>query len=167
LRVWPELAQKIEIIGPANILAEGDQEERCDIDTSIVRHIGDLAAVRHLACAHLVEHLAWLFFSEIVSFCTLVHSQEGQRAACDLGEPGEILQAGNQAIAPKGTGEPGNACVRIVAIRRQRAKHQQVVHPTLEQAVQEIIISMYCWALKRMNALNLDMFGKAFGIKLA
>ena len=119
--VGPQLAQRFDVAGVLGVEAGQHHEQRRGIDAAVVQAERNLAQRRHLAAAHLVQDFSGLGVGERIEILGLIGGEPPQHAFGDAGIAPQHLQRGDDPVAAERGRVPGNAGVRVRALRRERS----------------------------------------------
>jgi hypothetical protein len=129
-------ADERHVAGPSQVRGRQHHEERRRIDAAVVAPERHLAESGHLPAPRLVQDLPRLRVALGRGLRRLGGGQKTEHATGDLGRDPEDLHRGDDAVAPEGRAEPGDAGVGIGTVRRLGDHHLQIgdrpVQPLVE-----------------------------------
>ena len=146
-------AMNAEIRRPTVVLVCQQYEERRGIDAAVVPPERHLAERRHLATPGFVQDLARLGVLLDTDDLGLGRSEISKDAAGERRIDPEHLERGDDAVAPEGRAEPGDAGVGIRPVRRvgrhQRTSAERSVDPAVELLVRGRDARVFAHCIRR------------------
>ena len=128
LDIGPKLAQRIDVAGVLGIKPGQQHEQRRRIRAAVIKPERDFAQHRHFAAAHFVQDFAGLGVGQRIEVGGLKSRQPPQHAFGDARIAPQHLQRRDDAVAAERGRVPGDAGVRVGALRRAGGQHRQVGH---------------------------------------
>jgi hypothetical protein len=108
-RLALDVAHELVVPRPALVFLEQDEEQHRAVGGAVVGRVRPILERGQLAQADLVQDLPRLGVPERIVLARLQEGQRPERGRRQLGDEGERLEAGEQAIAPEHRHEPGEA----------------------------------------------------------
>ena len=99
-----------------------------------------------------MQDLAGLRIGKRIGGLGLIEGEAAQYAARDLWRPPQHLQGGDQPVAAECRRIPGNAGIRVTALRRIRHQHRQIGGGAAQDLVEAIVGRLDRRAFERLRA---------------